>query len=240
MNILSFFNFILEKLEQLKVPFQYCEEFENVIKSIDSPISKAFEDLRLKPQDISLVNIDNSNDSVTFTTSVKLSQHFSTEDQQQLNTWVRPLSRFAVIYTKNRTSIKIGRLIRKLFGNTFSDTEVEKFVNQYKSILDSKLTHFEIREGWEIIESYRSNNYTHEAPPSNSLMNSCMNDELHLVDFYKYIPVKILVLLNSESHILGRSLLWETDKGIFMDRVYHAFDSDYYKFIEYAKENKFI
>ena len=71
-------------------------------------------------------------------------------------------------------------------------------------------------------------------------MNSCMNDELHLVDFYQYAPVKLLVLLNNEQHIFGRALIWKTDKGLFMDRIYTAFDSDYYKFIEYAKKNNIV
>jgi hypothetical protein len=67
-----------------------------------------------------------------------------------------------------------------------------------------------------------------------------MNDELHLVDFYSYVPVKLLVMLNSDEHIFGRALIWQTDRGLFMDRIYCAFDSDYYKFIDYAKTNNII
>jgi hypothetical protein len=67
-----------------------------------------------------------------------------------------------------------------------------------------------------------------------------MNDELHLIDFYQYVPVKLLVLLNNDGHIFGRALIWQTDKGLFMDRVYTAFDQDYYKFIDYASKNGLI
>jgi hypothetical protein len=240
MKILNFFDFIFENFKKIEVPFQFCTEFDYVIREIDSPISKAFFDLRLKNCDISLINIGDESDTASFTTSAKLSQHFKTEDEKMLTTLIQPLSRNTEIYSKNRTTIKIGRLIRKLFGTKFSDIEIEKFVNQYKSSLDSKLTHFDIWEGSRISQGYRSKNYTYDGASSNPLLNSCMNDELHLVDFYSYVPVKLLVMLNSDEHIFGRALIWQTDRGLFMDRIYCAFDSDYYKFIDYAKTNNII
>ena len=240
MKILNFFDFIFENFKKIEVPFQFCTEFDYILREIDSPISKAFFDLRLDKCDISLINIGDESDTASFTTSTKLSQHFKTEDEKMLTTLIQPLSRNTEIYSKNRTTIKIGRLIRKLFGTKFSDVEIEKFVNQYKSSLDSKLTHFDIWEGSRISQGYRSKNYTYDGASSNPLLNSCMNDELHLVDFYSYIPVKLLVMLNSDEHIFGRALIWKTDKGFFMDRIYCAFDSDYYKFIDYAKTNNII
>jgi hypothetical protein len=240
MKILNFFDFIFENFKKIEVPFQFCTEFDYVIREIDSPISKDFFDLRLKNCDISLINIGDESDTASFTTSAKLSQHFKTEDEKMLTTLIQPLSRNTEIYSKNRTTIKIGRLIRKLFGTKFSDVEIEKFVNQYKSSLDSKLTHFDIWEGSRISQGYRSKNYTYDGASSNPLLNSCMNDELHLVDFYSYVPVKLLVMLNSDEHIFGRALIWQTDRGLFMDRIYCAFDSDYYKFIDYAKTNNII
>lgn len=240
MKILNFFDFIFENFKKIEVPFQFCTEFGYILREIDSPISKAFFDLRLDKSDISLVNIGDESDTATFTTSVKLSQHFKTEDEKMLTTLIQPLSRNTEIYSKNRTTIKIGRLIRKLFGTKFSDVEVEKFVNQYKSSLDSKITHFDIWEGSRISQGYKSKNYTYDGASSNPLLNSCMNDEIHLVDFYRYVPVKLLVMINSEEHIFGRALIWKTDRGLFMDRIYCAFDSDYYKFIDYAKSNNII
>jgi hypothetical protein len=240
MKILNFFDFIFENFKKIEVPFQFCTEFDYILREIDSPISKAFFDLRLDKCDISLINIGDESDTASFTTSAKLSQHFKTEDEKMLTTLIQPLSRNTEIYSKNRTTIKIGRLIRKLFGTKFSDVEIEKFVNQYKSSLDSKLTHFDIWEGSRISQGYRSKNYTYDGASSNPLLNSCMNDELHLVDFYSYVPVKLLVMLNSDEHIFGRALIWQTDRGLFMDRIYCAFDPDYYKFIDYAKTNNII
>jgi len=240
MKILNFFDFILENYKKIEVPFQFCQEFDYVLREIESPISSEIRKMRLQPSDISLLNIGDEPDMVSYTTSQKLSQHFNTEDQRQLNLLVQPLSRNTEIYHKNRTNIKVGRLVRKLFGSKFSDSEIEKFVNQYKSSMDDKILNFEIWDGQEIIDGYRSKNYTYDGSSSNPLLNSCMNDELHLIDFYQYVPVKLLVLLNNDGHIFGRSLLWKTDKGLFMDRIYSAFDQDYYKFIEYAKNNNII
>jgi hypothetical protein len=240
MKIFNFFDFIFEKYKPILVPFQFSTDFENVIKQIDSPISNDLIDMRLQPSEISLVNIGLSNDDATFITSTKLSQHFSTEDDRILSTLIKPLTRVTEIYFKNKTDIKIGRLVRKLFGNKFTDQQIEKFVNQYKSILDSKSLNFVILSGYSIIQAYTSDYYTQDAPKVNPLYNSCMNDQSHLIEFYNYVPVRLLTLCNSENDIFGRALLWNTDKGVFMDRVYVANDQDYFKFIDYAKKNNFI
>ena len=241
MKILNFFDFIIESYKKIEVPFQFTHEFDHILREIDSPISKELLKIRLTPSDISLINISDQNDEVTFTTSVKLSQHFKTEDYKQISLYLRPLNNSSSqIYHINRTSIKIGRLVRKLFQNKFTDVEIEKFVNQFKSQVDSKSLHFDIWTDWMIPQGYQSKNYTYEAPSSNALINSCMNDELGFIDFYRYVPVKLLVLLNQEEHIFGRALIWKTNQGEFMDRVYCAFESDYYKFIDYAKNNNII
>lgn len=240
MIILNFFDFILENYKKIEVPFQFCQDFHYILNEIESPISLEILKMRLQPSDISLLNITDESDMVSFTTSQRLSNHFKTDDQKQLNLLIRPLTRNTEIYHKNRTNIKVGRLVRKLFGSKFSDPEIEKFVNQYKSIMDNKILNFEVWEGQKIIDGYRSINYTYDSSSSNALLNSCMNDELHLIDFYKYVPVKLLVLLNNEGHIFGRALIWQTDKGLFMDRIYSAFEQDYYKFIDYAKNNNMI
>jgi hypothetical protein len=70
-------------------------------------------------------------------------------------------------------------------------------------------------------------------------MNSCMNDAYDCVEIYSYIKnLQLLVLLNSNNHIVGRALVW-TDKNQrrIMDRIYFTKDLYYYKFIKWAKEN---
>jgi hypothetical protein len=240
MNIRNFFDFILENYKKIEVPFQFCQEFDMILSNIQSPISYEIKKMRLKPYEISLLNVGDESDMISFTTSQKLSQHFNTKDQRQLNLLIQPLTRNVEIYHKNRTNIKVGRLIKKLFGSKFNDSEIEKFVNQYKSIMDRRISNFEIWESNKIINGYSSINYTYDGISSNPLLNSCMNDQFNLIEFYKYVPVKLLVLINVDGHILGRALIWKTDNGNFMDRVYSSTDHDYYKFIEYAKKNNII
>ena len=244
MKIKNYFQFISEnKTQKLTVPLQFSKRFLEVLGDtgfgIISPIKDALLDLKLSPQELSLVDIGKEPDTATFTTAQKISQHLRTTDQSLLNTLVKPLNREdALIYHVNRTEIRIGRLIKKLFADTFSDTEIEKFVNQYKSILDQNAFDFEIWTGSDIKKGYASPNYTYTAPSSNALMNSCMNDCLDWVDFYMGCPVSLVVLLNEEGHIFGRALLWEFEpKKYILDRVYVAFDRDYFKFIDWAKKN---
>jgi hypothetical protein len=215
-------------------------DFENILERIDSPICVALLNLHNEPSDFSLIMVGDDVDTISFTTSTKLSQHFNTYDYSKLSTLVRPLRNETLIYFKNNTNIRAGRFIKKIFLDEFTDQEIENFVNQYKSIREENSLNFEIWEGNKIISGYQSKNYNYDGPSSNPLMNSCMNDELHLIDFYQYVPVKLLVLLNSDGHIFGRSLIWQTDKGLFMDRIYVTNNSDYFKFINYAKTNNII
>jgi hypothetical protein len=241
MRILNFYDFILESFKKLEVPFQISSEFRFILNEIDSPISSEFLNLIESASEITLLNIGETNDTATFTTSSKIVEHFKTSDFEQLKTFIKPLTKTSMkIYHLNRSYIRIGRLIRKIFSDKFSDIEIENFVNQYKSILDSKILKFQTWTGNDIIKGYSSNLYTHDGSRGNPLMNSCMNDKSRIIEFYKYVPVELLVLLNDEGHIYGRALIWKTDKGLFMDRVYTAFDSDYYKFINFAKDHDII
>ena len=153
---------------------------------------------------------------------------------------MRPLNNETEIYFKQSTDVRVGRFIRKIFGSKFTDTQVEDFVNQYKSVRESNRLYFDLRSGYDIVDAYKSTNYSYHGGSSNSLMNSCMNDETRLVEFYQYLPVQVLVLVNEEGLIFGRSLIWTTEQGQFMDRIYTIDDSDYYRFINYAKSNSII
>jgi hypothetical protein len=242
MKIKNYLEFFESNSNKIKVPLQFSDRFCDILKNIDSPISKALIDQRLSDEDFSLVDIGKYSDTASYTTSQKLIEHFKIQygvSQTYLNILIKPLRREeAPIYHKNRTEIKIGRLVKKILLDTFTDSEIEKFVNQYKSILSKEELKFEFLEGSDLRVGYQSQNYTHTGSSSNPLMNSCMNDCLDFIDFYLGCPVKLLVLLNSENHIFGRALVWEIEKGFFfMDRVYVAFESDYFKFIEHAKLN---
>ena len=55
----------------------------------------------------------------------------------------------------------------------------------------------------------------------------------------------MLVYLNGENLLLGRAIIWKMDESpceatYFMDRVYTCQDSDYFKFVNYAKEQGWL
>jgi hypothetical protein len=45
---------------------------------------------------------------------------------------------------------------------------------------------------------------------------------------------------NTSDKIKGRAILWKTDKGMFMDRIYTAHDSDLNLFKEFATKSNFL
>ena len=48
----------------------------------------------------------------------------------------RSSNRYTGIYSRTRNSIKLGKFVNKVFKGSFSDAEVEEFVNQFKSASD--------------------------------------------------------------------------------------------------------
>jgi hypothetical protein len=236
MKLFSFLEFILEKIDK-KVPLQWSDTFNQILLKIDSPISRAFIEMRYEDSDVTLIHISDKEDIVSFTNSSKIYDTFQLDLHKGLSKlFLRPLrSSDAKIYNENRVQIKIGRLVKKLFLDTFSDSEIEDFVSQYKSQFEKKQIGFILSD--DIKYGYDSTNFTFEFGSSNELMNSCMNDRLNLIDFYYSCPVQLLMLVDNKNYIWGRALVWKLDDIIFMDRVYSINTEMYYKFINYAKSN---
>ena len=142
------------------------------------------------------------------------------------------------IFNINLSKIKPGRLIKKL-TNQFSDAQIEKFVNNLKAFLKLRkdTSRFKIIEGEELRKYYSKSTYQSEI---GQLGKSCMRHEecQGFFDFYvKNADIcKMLILkgVNTDK-IIGRALLWETNLGLYLDRVYTIVDSDLVLFEEYAK-----
>jgi len=153
--------------------------------------------------------------------------------------------------TRPRNEIKIGKLVKQIFKNKYSDKEIEEFVNLFKSYSNNGST-FKIVEGEEIKHWYNKKNYLEE---SGDLGNSCMRYESCQDYFNIYIKnpeiCKLLILTNSSDELLGRALLWklnndcevekDKEKPIFyLDRIYTIDDSTKTKFEQYAEENDYM
>jgi hypothetical protein len=104
--------------------------------------------------------------------------------------------------------------------------------------MDSKgsFDRFEIVSGEEILKYYNINNYADF--DEGQLGHSCLNNKPHEI-FDMYVMntnvVKLVILKAPGSDkIIGRALLWQTNEGLFMDRIYTSKDSDVVLFKMYA------
>jgi hypothetical protein len=156
-----------------------------------------------------------------------------------------------------RVKIKVGRFVKKFLNKKafqefgLGDSDVESFVNSYKSYFDSDPKKLKIVEGKDILKYYLEENYY---KPDNcrygSLWNSCMrqSERNKFMKLYSVNPnVKMLVLFSDDDKVRARALLWDDIKEFdsdnvykFMDRVYTIFDHDLNLFKYWSKENGYI
>lgn len=247
--ILTINDFIFENLSDKKVvPFYIKPNVQKFLFRIGGDISKAFIYLIEKDCIISYIGIGNQKDTLTFITADKILEDEYLKIFYNTNEFYNKIKNSKI--EKNISEIKIGRFIRKIFGNKFSDKQIDDFVKEWKAIFSETDLQFKILDNEYIPWAYSSRNYTHLGHYNSSLMSSCMNDVI-FTKFYTEVcskNLKIVVLLNKidesdfkKNHIFGRALLWELSNGEkFMDRIYSAFQENYIQFENYAKENNFL
>jgi hypothetical protein len=152
------------------------------------------------------------------------------------------------IYHKNRNQIKLGKLIKKLFNNKYTDIQIEEFVNIFKAEIN-KIESIQVWEGQKVAKAYDSSEYKFRV---GSLGNSCMNDKFDYLELYYINPevCKVVVVLENDK-IVARALLWKissnsskdlSDNKVkieipwFLDRVYSTEDYLVNKLTNWAKE----
>lgn len=158
------------------------------------------------------------------------------------------------LWTTNRNPLKIGRFITAILpltGKTITDTEKEKFVTEFKSVLgviNDAFAKFGVVEGRELLHFYQGDNYYRQ---SGTLGNSCMagaSDDMLAIYSENPHVCKMVVKWSDEGKvvdgkyrsdkIVGRALLWKTTSGdMFMDRIYTIDSSDEELFKKYAEMN---
>jgi hypothetical protein len=169
---------------------------------------------------------------------------------------IKPINEeFVKIWQTSRNNIKVGRIIKALvkgLDTEVSDSEIEKFVNEYKSLMEimkDAFKKFDIVEGSDIARFYKLENYADQN--KGTLANSCMAERPEST-FYIYAnnpeSCKLLVLYADggevkdgkykSNKIVGRAILWTTRSGDkFLDRIYTNNDSDVDLFKKFAQEN---
>jgi len=252
--ILSINDFIFENLSDKKVvPFYIKPDVQKALYRIGDDISVELINLIKKNCVVSYIGMGNQKDTFTFITADKLleDRYLSfdlTPSGLGVDSFYNKLKNYKI--EKNISEIKVGRFIRKLFGNKFSDVDIDIFVQKWKAYFSETDLQFKILDNEYIPWAYSSRNYTQLGKFNSSLMSSCMND----VSFIKFYTeqcsknVKVIVLVNKidendfkKNHVFGRALLWELSNGEkFMDRIYNVFPENYIQFENYAKENNFL
>jgi hypothetical protein len=158
------------------------------------------------------------------------------------------------LWTTARNPLKIGRFINAMLpltGKTYSDSEKEKFVSEWKSILgvmNNAFAKFGVVQGGTLVHLYHVDNYEEV---EGTLGNSCMSEaDSSWLEIYGDNPevCKMVVKWSDKGQIVdgvyksnkivGRALLWTTTSGdIFMDRIYTIDSSDEELFKKYAESN---
>lgn len=150
---------------------------------------------------------------------------------------------------KGRQVSTIGRVIRAMLEDKkqpipmFTDEQYERFVNRVKAKRAAENGYFEIVKGEDIRHYYHEENYFdyENEPSSGSLWGSCMKYESCQEYFDVYVEnATMLVYLNKDRKLLGRALIWNTNQGIFMDRIYVYKDYMEHMFISHARANGWI
>lgn len=156
-------------------------------------------------------------------------------------------SQVAPVYNEgSRNSIKIGKFANKILKNKYKATDVEKFVNLFKSSSPYKRESIEIVDGKDIEYWYNEDNYLYK---QGSLGASCMANKKGFFDIYTNNKENCkLVILKLGDKLVARALLWkvnsisskeEKEKGKintdwFLDRVYATEDYQIEKIRQWA------
>ncbi len=143
--------------------------------------------------------------------------------------------------SSRRYHTKPGSFISKLFVGV-SGKEIEKFSGLFRSQSQKTKFVFKVVSGNEIKKFYSENSY---AQMRASLGASCMKHD-HCQNYFQLYTknenkVSMLVMLNPDGNLLGRSILWNFDSVKLMDRIYTTNDEDLqFHFKKWATENDYL
>lgn len=146
---------------------------------------------------------------------------------------------------QNRQRGKIGKTFKNFIHSinpsiSFTDRELELFVNTFKSKLSGDLS-FKLVSGEDIRKYYNEENYYID---EGSLGNSCMRyyDCQKYFDIYTNNPnCEMLIIFDkrkSEDLIVGRALVWTLGGQKYVDRRYGCSEVYETAIVEYAKSQK--
>lgn len=224
MKLKSYQEFIIESI------LLTSDYLLDLIKSIDDPIAQKFS--QLINQDIktkyNIIDLTDTHDKLSFIPD--------SQTTTKLKSGLNPIDLFGE--KSNQTTI--GRIVRSILTDNqieYTDREIEKFVNKFKSAYDankiktSKVEPIRVVKGEDIRFWYLQDNYCQETlAGKGSLGKSCMRYGKcqKFLDIYVNNPEEcsLVIYVGDDNKLRGRALLWKTDSGLHLDRVYYTADSD--------------
>lgn len=155
-----------------------------------------------------------------------------------------PVYKDGFLTSKNRQSGKVGKIIKTFLNqcgeDSFSDRDLELFVNEFKSKCINNLT-FKLVSGEDIVYYYNEDRYLSQ---NGSLGKSCMRykEKEEYIRFYSECEgCEMLIMFDttfSNTLIVGRALIWNYNGKKYMDRRYGLSEIYERSFIYYAEYQK--
>lgn len=200
------------------------DDFEKILYSIkDDVVASDF---------ISLINKDiRTNYNILKTTDKNDTIGFISDNQA--TTKLKSMN-LAAVFLANSNKTTIGRIVKSILSDNDikkTDREIEIFVNKFKAAYDSlnaPKDKIRIVSGEDIRYWYLSDRYSKKQ--RGILRNSCMRYEeaQDYLNIYVKNPnvCQLLIKVDEEEELESRALLWETNMGKYLDRIYYTDDSD--------------
>lgn len=229
--IKSYLDFIIESI------LYTSPEFNNIIGAMDGSIPITLMTIISNRNDINTnfnaIDVTDKNDTISFTPDSQFQRKISSG-----------ITLKDILANKsNKTSI--GRVVKGILdanGINKTPVEIEEFVNKFKSTYDAKKgVNIKVVSGDDIRYWYSARRYCHDTNfnSKGSLGKSCMRswEAQDYLDIYVENPdvCNLIIKVNANNELESRALLWKTNKGMFVDRIYYTYDSDSFLIENWAR-----
>ncbi len=228
----------MSKYNRKTMDLLISDELRNVLTEIESEslVAKLLLNKRLKIEEV----VDSPINYISISSDDKAKISYLTEDR------IKSLDPDTYWTSKSRYKGKPGAFVSKLFKD-ISSKEIEKFSNLFRTQSLMPKFKFKVVEGDDIKKYYYYTSYVCDqyGNTTGSLNSSCMKHD-HCQNLFKVYTkntdlVKMLIMLDDNDKLIGRSLLWNIESNKIMDRIYTIADEDYmFHFKKWATQNGYL
>jgi hypothetical protein len=233
---------INDKIEkEIILKLRMSTKLKNVLKTLQHNnhskkiADSLIENIKELPCDISFFNLSSENTKLSCLNKDKISR---------LEKTIKKNNKYSLGSYKStlRQEIRIGKIINNLFPNIFTPMEIESFVNEFKcehdlmnGIIDIKFV-----SGEDLYYWYKYENYNQRA--GGPLNNSCMRSvDKKILQLYIDNPNQVkLAIFTKNNKLEARALIWETNHGTYMDRIYYTQDHIKNIYEKYALDHNWL